>query len=122
MIRTMTQTALPQRLVALAALTILTMLLAVSSARPAGWSSARSVGMAEAYIGLAKGVDAARYNPANLGLTDYQITGLELVGLGADISNNAFTLNDYNKYNGAFLTTSDKEDILDKIHRSVPPF
>jgi hypothetical protein len=78
-------------------------------------SSARSVAMAGAHMGLAKGVDAARYNPANLGLTDYRVTGIDIVSVGTNISNNAFTLSDYNAYNGAFLTSDDKNDILDKI-------
>lgn len=71
--------------------------------------------MGGAYMGLASGVDAGRFNPANLGLTDHQATGLELVGIGANISNNAFTLDDYNTYTGAFLTTEDKEYILSRI-------
>ncbi|HWR83753.1 MAG TPA: DUF5723 family protein [Candidatus Deferrimicrobium sp.] len=81
-----------------------------------GQTSARGVAMGEAYIGLASGVDAARYNPANLGLSGYRQTGIEIVGAGANISNNSFTLSDYNRYSGAFLTDADKNDIL----RDVP--
>jgi len=80
-----------------------------------GSSSARSVAMGGAHIGLAKGVDAAKYNPANLGLTDYRLNNLELAGIGASIANNSFTLDDYNTYTGAFLTDDDKTDILHKI-------
>ena len=58
-------------------------LIGVLTSQAAGRSSARSVGMGGAYIGLAKGVDAARYNPANLGLTGYRDTRLEIVGIGA---------------------------------------
>ncbi len=78
-------------------------------------SSARSAAMGGAYTGLAKGVDAPKYNPANLGLNDYRSFGIEFVSLGADISNNSFTLSDYNQYTGATLSTSDKQDILGKI-------
>lgn len=81
----------------------------------ASTSSARAVAMGGAHMGLASGVDAARFNPANLGLTDRQHTGLELVGVGANINNNAFTLDDYNKYTGAFLTSDDKDYILSRI-------
>ncbi len=81
----------------------------------AGQSSARSVAMGGAFTSLAVGVDATRYNPANLGLLDYQKTALEVVGLGANIANNAFSLSDYNKYTGAVLTDADKNDILGKI-------
>jgi hypothetical protein len=83
----------------------------------AGPSSPRSVAMGGAYIGLASGVDAGRHNPANLGLMDYRRTGLELVGIGANIDNNSFTLGDYNKYSGAVLTSQDKDYILSRIPR-----
>lgn len=78
-------------------------------------SSARSAAMGGAYTGLARGVDAAKYNPANLGLTDYQQLGIEFVSVGVNVANNAFTLSDYNKYTGSVLSTADKQDILDKI-------
>lgn len=81
----------------------------------AGRSSARGVAMGQAFIGLAAGVDAARYNPANLGFSGYRESGFELVGIGADISNNSFTLDDYNRYTGALLSDRDKEIILDDI-------
>ena len=98
----------------LLALTIAVILiLAVTTS--AGQSTPRGVAMGGAYIGLAKGVDAARFNPANLGLIDYHNTSLELVGVGASITNNSFTLGDYNKYTGAFLTGDDKEYILSRI-------
>lgn len=93
----------------------LSLVVAASTSLAAGQSSARSVAMGGAHLGLAKGVDAARYNPANLGLTSHRSTGVELVGVGANISNNSFTLSDYNKYTGAFLTTEDKEYILGRI-------
>lgn len=80
-----------------------------------GESSARSVAMGGAHIGLASGIDAAKYNPANLGLSNHRYTGIEFFGVGANVSNNAFTLSDYNKYTGAFLTDEDKAIILDKI-------
>jgi len=80
-----------------------------------GRASAKGVAMGEAFIGLATGIDAARYNPANLGLSGYRQTGLELVSLGANISNNSFTLGDYNNYSGAFLTDGDKNDILNGV-------
>lgn len=93
---------------------ILTMTLP-SSVGADGLSSARSVAMGEAFTSLAAGIDAARYNPANLGLSGYRQTGIELVGIGANISNNSFTLGDYNQYTGSILTNADKRDILAKV-------
>jgi len=87
----------------------------VSSTAADGLSSARSVAMGEAFTSLATGIDAARYNPANLGLSGYRQTGIELVGAGANIANNSFTLGDYNRYTGAILTDTDKLNILHKI-------
>lgn len=78
-------------------------------------SSARSAAMGGAYTSLAKGVEAARYNPANLGLDGYRQNGLELLSIGASVTNNAFTLSDYNNYTGAVLSTADKQDIMNKI-------
>ncbi|MEW6412931.1 MAG: DUF5723 family protein [Candidatus Zixiibacteriota bacterium] len=89
--------------------------LIIQNANGQGISSARSVAMGSAGISLASGADAARLNPANLGFAQYQLKGVELVGVGANISNNSFTLSDYNKYTGAFLTDEDKEYILDRV-------
>jgi len=80
-------------------------------------SSARSLALAGAMTVLASGVDATRFNPANLGLQSQAPMQLELVSLGLNISNNAFTLDDYNQYSGAVLSASDKSDILGKIPR-----
>lgn len=85
------------------------------SASSAGLSSARAVGMGGAYTGLAKGVYAALYNPANLGLAGYRNIGVEIAGAGVEIRNNSFTLSDYNDYTGALLTEADKDDIIAKI-------
>ncbi|UCD93736.1 MAG: conjugal transfer protein TraF [Candidatus Zixiibacteriota bacterium] len=85
------------------------------SANAAGLSSARAVAMGGAYIGLAKGVYAPLYNPANIGLSGYKEYGVEIASAGAEIANNSFTLSDYNKYTGAVLTEEDKSVILGKI-------
>jgi hypothetical protein len=91
------------------------MALGAGMASAGGQSSARSMAMGGAYLGLAKGVDAARYNPANLGLSGYRNSSLELVGFGVNVNNNALSLGDYNTYTGAALTQSDKDDIMGKI-------
>jgi len=91
------------------------LLLTGSTVLASGQSSARSVAMGGAFTALATGVEAFRYNPANLGLQGYQKSGMEIVGVGADISNNSFSLEDYNKYSGAIITYEDKEYILGKV-------
>jgi hypothetical protein len=98
----------------IAALSVLAVV-TISGTAWAGQASPRSVAMGGAYIGLADGVDALRHNPANLGLIDYRKTGIEIVGAGANINNNSFTLSDYNKFSGALLTSDDKAYILSRI-------
>ncbi len=82
---------------------------------PIGLSPARAVAMGGAYTGLAKGVYAPLYNPANIGLSGYRQNGIELAGIGAELSNNSFSLDDYNDYTDVILTEEDKSTILGKI-------
>lgn len=82
---------------------------------PMGLSPARAVAMGGAYTGLAKGVYAPLYNPANIGLSGYRQIGIELAGICAELSNNSFTLDDYNDYTDVILTEEDKSTILGKI-------
>ena len=89
--------------------------LLTTSATADGLSSARAVGMGDAQIGLAKGVYAPLYNPANIALSGYGQAGIELAGFGAEVFNNSFSLNDYNSYTGAILSENDKSAILGKI-------
>ena len=96
-------------------LIIVSLIIAPELSQATGQSSARSVAMGGAFTALATGIDAYRYNPANLGLDSYRQNSLEIIGLGANINNNSFSLSDYNNYTGALLTSEDKEDILGKI-------
>ena len=96
-----------------AVLLVVTLLAAIG--RADDHSSARAVAMGGAFTVLASGPTAARFNPANLGLSGRKNSGLELIGLGASVTNNSFTLADYNKYSGAYLTSADKLDILSKV-------
>jgi len=80
-----------------------------------GLSAARAVAMGGAHVGLARGVYAPLYNPANIGLSEYRENAVEVAGVGVQINNNSFTLEDYNEYTGALLTENDKSVILGKI-------
>ncbi|MCX6827327.1 MAG: DUF5723 family protein [candidate division Zixibacteria bacterium] len=84
-------------------------------AYPIGLASAQAMAMGGAFIGLAKGACAPLYNPANIGLIGYRQTGIDLASIGAEISNNSFSLNDYNRYTGVLLNNEDKAAILDKV-------
>jgi len=96
------------------AIVVLLFILAVA-ANAGGLSAARAVAMGGAHMGLASGVYAPLYNPANIGLQEYREIGLELAGVGVQIKNNSFTLEDYNNYTGAVLSEEDKSVILGKI-------
>lgn len=92
-----------------------TFLLAVTDAMAVGLANPRAMGMGGAYTSHAKGFHAPAFNPANLGLASHRGNGLELVGAGVSISNNSFSLDDYNAYTGATLSEQDKETLLGKI-------
>ncbi|UCD18328.1 MAG: conjugal transfer protein TraF [Candidatus Zixiibacteriota bacterium] len=97
------------------ALLLLLIAPATNTAHAYGLSAARAVAMGGAYTGLAKGVYAPLYNPANIGLRGHRQIGIEIIGAGVRINNNSLTLNDYNDYTGSLLTEADKTDILNKI-------
>ncbi len=92
-------------------------LLGVATGTSGELSSARSLALGGAMTALASGVDAAKFNPAILALNERAPLQLELISLGFNVSNNSWTLDDYNKYSGAVLSASDKSDILSKIPR-----
>jgi hypothetical protein len=80
-----------------------------------GLSNARSLGLGGAYLILASGVEAGRWNPANLGLRRVPKFSVHFVSFGAGVYNNAFGMREYELYNGAYLTASRKADILWRI-------
>lgn len=80
-----------------------------------GVSNARSVAMGGAYTALARGVESATWNPANLGLKAHKVYRLNLFSFGLGIRNNSFSKKQYDLYNGSYLTEQDKIDILNTI-------
>jgi hypothetical protein len=103
------------RLVAAFVVGMVTILMMPVSANASGLANARAAGMAGAYTSLAKGYYCPAFNPANLGLTAYQMRGIQLFGVGLSINNNSLTLDDYNHYTGARLSEYEKRDLLSKI-------
>lgn len=77
-----------------------------------GESSPRAVGMGGAYTAMARYIEAPYWNPANLGLSDSNGLSIGLLNAGVDLKNNSFSLADYNRYNGQFLSDGDKERII----------
>ncbi len=104
-----------RKTILIALLVLLSLLVLHSTTYAQGNASARAIALGAAYTSLATGVDAARFNPANLAFKTHQRTSIEFAGVGANINNNSFTLDDYNLYNGTFLSAEDKEIILNKV-------
>lgn len=109
-----------------------------------GDSNAKAMAMAGSFTALARGIDAVGWNPANLGLDGSSVaTGaidttkaetadttahipprrplggpeysIGLFSFGLIVENNSFSVADYNEQNGSFISTKDKNDLLDKI-------
>jgi hypothetical protein len=83
--------------------------------------TARGLGMGGAYTALARGVHAATWNPANLGLPDNSKFSFTFISLGAGVWNNSFSKSMYDKYivgdgeGSVHWTQEDIEDILGHI-------
>ncbi len=95
-----------------------TMLIIVGGISATGWDDARGIAMAGSYSAVADGYDAIGVNPANLALSSRPGPRLQILGLGSLLNNNAFSVGDYKKYNGEYLSDTDKREILDKIPES----
>jgi hypothetical protein len=72
-----------------------------------------SLGLAEAYSLQARGVEAPAWNPATLAWEGG--LALRLFSTGVGVSNNSFSLKDYERWNGKTWSESDKQSILGHI-------
>lgn len=98
---------------------LLTLIVAASCAlAQSSLGNARAYGMGGAYLMQAAGVEAVRWNPANLGLRDTPEASLLFAAFGIGVSNNAFNQTDYNLYNGAKLSAADKAAIMQRLPAS----
>ncbi|MGB1890163.1 MAG: DUF5723 family protein [Candidatus Latescibacterota bacterium] len=80
-----------------------------------GDTQPRAMGIAGAYGAMARGAESIYWNPANLALSDGPRLSLPGVGMSFILENNSISISDYNKYNGDFISDSDKSDILNDI-------
>jgi hypothetical protein len=94
------------------ALTLALLVTLAATAATAG-GDARATGMAGAQTAVARGVDAAAWNPAALAFSPGVSMGL--AGVALDLHNNSFTLGRYNEVSGATLSEADKERLLADI-------
>ncbi len=80
-----------------------------------GESSARAAGMAGTYTAAARNLDAVGWNPANLALPSDRSLSIAIFSFGFNGRNDAFDLDDYNRYNGKAWNEEVRQEILDKL-------
>ena len=87
--------------------------------------NARSMGMAGAYQGMARGAEVSSWNPANLALPGGPGMSLDFLDIGFNLGNNSFNINLYNDYFGQDYFDANekwddtaKNDIVDNIPSS----
>ncbi len=82
---------------------------------------AKSLGLADNYSAVSRGVQAMPWNPANLALERGNTFELNFISFNIAIYNNSFSLSEYNRYftkegnGGRPYTEKDKQAILDLI-------
>jgi len=77
--------------------------------------STRALGMAGAYSSLARGYEAVYWNPALLAVAGRPGLSIGLPHVNVEVGSNAFGFSDIRKYANSYLTTADKQTILDKM-------
>jgi hypothetical protein len=65
--------------------------------------------------GTGNGLDALRFNPAQLAYPERPGFSCRILDLGIGFSNNSFSFSQYNRYTGAYLDRDAKQDILGSI-------
>lgn len=79
--------------------------------------NARALALSGSLAGCQGGVSAVHLNPASAYRAGSR-RQLEVAGLSARAVNNSFTINDYNRYTGAYLSDADKEYLLSRVPES----
>ncbi len=79
------------------------------------FTNARQYALSGAYAAAARGCEAIFINPANLGLPALSPFSMNLLGISADLSNNAWSHVVYQRYVGSYLNRSEVERILNAI-------
>jgi hypothetical protein len=81
-----------------------------------GQLTAKALGMGLAYTAMARGVHAADWNPANLGLSNNPPFGISFFSVGAGVGNNSFSINTYNDYaTDSYWDSNEVNELLNMI-------
>jgi len=81
--------------------------------------STRAMGMGGAYTSLARGYEAVAWNPALLAAAGRPGLTIDFPHLNLEFGSNAYGLSDVRKYANAYLSSGDKQSLLDKIKDST---
>jgi hypothetical protein len=79
------------------------------------FSNARQYALGGAYSAMAQGADALFSNPANLYLDNKPRFSMNILGIGAELSNNSISHVTYQRYVGDYLDAEEIDDILGRI-------
>ncbi|NIR45216.1 MAG: conjugal transfer protein TraF [Gemmatimonadetes bacterium] len=77
--------------------------------------SARSAGLADSYVGRARGYESPFWNPANLGLSDRPGWSIGLAGANAYLDNNSLSYGQIEDLYGEYLDDATKSELLAEI-------
>ncbi|OYV68848.1 MAG: hypothetical protein B7Z72_07945, partial [Gemmatimonadetes bacterium 21-71-4] len=81
--------------------------------------STRAMGMGGAYASLARGYEAVAWNPAMLAALGRPGFTIGLPHVNFEFGSNAYGFSDVRKYANTYLTSADKQALLDKITGST---
>ncbi|MBN1481193.1 hypothetical protein EH223_01940 [candidate division KSB1 bacterium] len=81
------------------------------------FSNARQYALGGAYSAMAQGAEALFTNPANLYLNHNKKFSMNILGIGAELSNNSISHVNYQRYVGDYLEPQEIDYILSKIPR-----
>jgi hypothetical protein len=95
-------------------------MLPVALASQTPGSSTRAIGMGGAYTTLARGYEAAAWNPAMLAMPGRPGWSVNVGQAQVAAYSNAFSLSDLNRWSSGALTTADKDSILALIRAGDP--
>ena len=79
------------------------------------FSNARQYALGGAYSAMAQGAEAIFTNPANIYLNHKKKFSMNILGIGAELSNNSISHVNYQRYVGDYLDPEDIDYILSKI-------
>lgn len=97
-------------------LRLLLLWIALFACRSEAWAylNARALALSGSLAACRGSLEAVHLNPA-AAFREASRNQLELVGVSTQVRNNSFSVSDYNRYSGAYLSDADKEYLLGRV-------